>query len=381
MKFVGSVLRMATSALVTSAFVSSALAAGYTVTPLVSDQPGVAPMTDPNLVNPWGISMGPTTPFWTANNGTGTATLYNLNGGNTFTVTPNPLIVTMPASAPITGTVFNATTDFVVSSGASSGAARFLFAAEDGTINGWNPNVPPPATSTQAQGAVSNPAAVYKGLAIGTVGTANFLYAANFKGKAINAFSGTFAPATLAGSFTDASVPADYGPFNVQNLGGKLYVTYAKTDPTSNDEVAGPGNGYVAVFDTNGNLLQHLASGGHLNAPWGLAMAPASFGTFANDLLVGNFGDGTINAFNPTTGAYVGTLSNAASNPLVISGLWALNFGNGGSGGDPGALYFTAGPGDEAHGLFGVVTVPEPSVLILLGLAPLALLRRRFRQA
>lgn len=369
-----------------SAAAKAVHATGYVVHPLVSDQPGVAPITDPDLVNPWGISIGPTTPFWAANNGTGTSTLYSVTG-SALNVSKVGLIVSMPGSAPITGTVFNGSnTDFTVTSGAASGAARFLFASEDGGIFGWNSAVPA-AGSTAAQVGATDPTAIYKGLTLANNGSANFLYAANFTSSTPSVFTNTFAPATLGGAtanastltgtFTDPNVPAGYNVFNVQLLNNKIYVSYAQKDPSSDDELAGPGKGYVSVFDTNGNLQQHLISGGHLNAPWGMALAPASFGDFGGDLLVGNFGDGTINAFDPATGSYVGTLSDASNNIISVNGLWAITFGNGVSGGRTDTLYFTAGIADESHGLFGAITVPEPATISFLGFALLLGVRRR----
>lgn len=352
-------------------------APGYLVTNLVSDQPGIAPIQDANLVNSWGIAMTATSPFWVANNGTGTATIYSGDvNGSAFT--KSSLVVSMPNSAAITGTVANSSTDFVVSNGAASAPAVFLFAAEDGTINGWNPNVPPPSPSTAAQPAVSTPGAVYKGLTLANNGVGNILYAADFKNGKVSAFTGNFAPAALPGSFTDPNLPAGYAPFNVQKLGSNLYVTFAQQDPNSPDEVAGAGFGYVSAFDANGNFLKRIASGGNLNAPWGLALAPANFGALSNALLVGNFGDGAINGYDPNTGTFLGTLSDTNGNPLSIQGLWGITFGNGGNGGSKDTLYFAAGPDDEDHGLFGKVNaVPEPGLISLLGMAGCMLLRRR----
>jgi len=316
---------------------------------LVSDTPGTADVTDPNLVNPWGISESGASPFWISDNGTGVSTLYNGSGAII------PLVVTIPSVAGPTGTgdpsgqVQNNTTGFVLANGKP---ANFIFATEDGTINAWN-------GGATAAGVVNNsPGAVYKGLAIGTSAGGPTLYAANFRANKIDVFNATFAPATLAGGFVDSSVPAGFAPFNIWALGGKLYVTYAMPDSELHDDVAGPGNGYVAVFDFNGNLITHLVSNGPLNSPWGLAIAPSTFGAFGGDLLVGNFGDGKINAFDPATGAMLGTLQDAGGNPIAIDGLWALIFGNGGNGGDKNTLYFTAGPGGEQHGLFGSLAPP-----------------------
>jgi uncharacterized protein (TIGR03118 family) len=340
---------------------------------LVSDIPGEAATTDPSLVNPWGISFSPTSPFWISDNGTGVSTLYNGAGTKIpLTVAVPPPAGGMAPSAP-TGTVFNGTSDFNV---AANTPAAFIFDTEDGTISGWN-------TGTSAVLKVDNSAAgaVYKGLAIANNGSGNFLFASNFNSGKVDVFNGSYAPTTLSGSFTDTSLPSGFAPFNIQDLDGDLFVTYAKQDAAKHDDVAGPGNGYVDEYDLNGDLLGRLVSNGPLDSPWGLAIAPSGFGNFGGDLLVGNFGDGTINAFNPTNGDFVGTLDGPSGNPIVIQGLWGLSFGNGGSGGATNTLYFTAGiPGDgmiEDHGLFGSLSAsPVPDVastLALLGIASVAL--------
>jgi uncharacterized protein (TIGR03118 family) len=321
----------------------------YRQTNLVSDQPGVAPILDPNLVNPWGISLSPAGgAFWVANNGTSTATLYTGDvNGSPFVKAA--LTVTIPGGSP-TGTVFNSSADFVVRSGASSGRAIFLFASQTGFITGWNPAVPPPTLAHV--GATAN--AVYTGLAIGSMGGANFLYAADFENGRIDVYDKDFQLVQLDGSFSDPNVPNSYSPFNIQNLGGNLYVAYAQQNHKEPDEETGHGSGFVSVFDTSGHLLQRLVLGNHLNAPWGLALAPSDFGPFSDALLVGNFGgNGYIQAFDPTTGRFLGRLEDASGHPIVIDGLWGLAFGNGVSAGDRNALYFAAGPDDETHGLFG----------------------------
>jgi uncharacterized protein (TIGR03118 family) len=323
---------------------------------LVSDIPGLASITDTNLVNPWGIAASATSPFWVSDNHSGLSTLYNSTGA------VQKVVVTVPAAAggtgpgSPTGIIFNSTTDFVVTSSTSNAPAKFIFATEDGTISGW-------ASGTNAvlKAHNSSAKAVYKGLASGTAGSSNYLYAANFYAGTIDVFDGNFAPATLAGSFSDPSVPAGFTPFNVQNLGGKLYVTYAKQDDDKEDDVGGPGNGFVNIFDTNGNLQKRLISNGVLNSPWGLAIAPSGFGLFAGELLVGNFGDGQINAFDPETGLYIGSIKDPAGKPISIQGLWGLKFGNGGN---TNTLYFTAGIAGagsvEDHGLFGSIAVAGP---------------------
>ncbi len=332
----------------------------YVKTNLVSDQGGAALITDPALVNSWGVTLSGASPFWVANNGTSTSTVYSGDvAGSPFV--KSALQVAVPGGAP-TGTVANGTAGFVISSGTGSGPARFLWASENSNIVGWNPNVPA-AGSTTGVIAATHPGSKYKGLAIGNNGTSDFLYAADFVNNKIDVYSNTFALTSLTGSFTDPTLPAGYGPFNVQNIGGTLYVAYAQIDPISGDEVPGAGLGYVSKFDTNGTFLSRLISNGTLNAPWGLVIAPASFGAFGNALLVGNFGDGTINAFNAASGAFLGTLSDPLGSPIVIDGLWALVFGNGVGGGDTSSLYFASGPNGEADGLFGKLTVAVASTI------------------
>jgi uncharacterized protein (TIGR03118 family) len=344
---------------------------------LVSDIPLLADFVDPNLVNPWGIASTATSPFWISDNGTGVSTLYRGTGQ------PVPLVVTIPSlsggSGSPTGVVFN-------TNSANSDLFNhdiFLFVSEDGTISGWK------GGTTAETLVLGDPANVYKGTTEATIGTNTYLYAANFRNGTIDVLKGTSGAPDLTGSFTDPGLPSGYAPFNIQNIGGKLYVTYAVQDPAKHDDVAAPGNGIVDVYDTNGNFLQRLISNGPLDSPWGMAIAPTGFGDFSNDLLIGNFGDGLINAFDPVTGSFIGTLHDGTGN-LTIEGLWGLRFGNSGIGFDPGSLYFTAGiPGDgsvEDHGLFGriqpVQPVPEPSTFLLLGagLAGVGILRRRFKK-
>ncbi|HEX9597566.1 MAG TPA: TIGR03118 family protein, partial [Anaerolineales bacterium] len=323
---------------------SLALSAGYIQRNLVSDIPLLADYTDPNMVNPWGIALAP---FWICNNRTGT---FNVNGPDGA---PSTTMTTVPAAPGRTGTGRctgavrnNNNAAFQVSPGVNG---QWILDTEDGLI-------------TVRQGATSvikvdNSAsgAVYKGIALRN--SPDYIYAANFNSGKIDVYDGNWTAATLPGTFTDPQVPADFAPFNIQNLGGKLYVAYAKQDSAKRDDVAGPGNGYVAVFDTNGNLLQHLISNGPLNSPWGLAIAPANWGEFSNALLVGNFRDGLINAFDATTGQFLGTMTDPSGRPIVNIGLWALQIGFGGNGGDPTKIYFTAGisagSGIQSHGLFG----------------------------
>lgn len=359
--------------------------AQYGQTNLVSDLPGVAAVIDPNLQNPWGIASSPTSPLWVANNQTGVASLYNGDGViQGLVVTVSPPSGGTPPAAP-TGQVFNGTTGFDVS---INNPARFIFATENGTIAGWNPTASPTQTILKVDHSASG--TIYKGLAIGNNGEQDFLYATDFHHGNVDPYNRTFDPVALVGSFLDPNLPAGFAPFGIQNIGGKLFVTYAKQDASGMDDVAGAGNGFVNIFDMNGNLLQRLISGGELNSPWGLALAPANFGEFSNDLLVGNFGDGKINAFDPTTGLYHGTLRDTLGDPLANLGLWGLQFGNGGNGGRTDALYFTAGiPGPngavEDHGLFGRIdAVPEPATFVMaaLGLSGLCFvaLRKRFRR-
>jgi uncharacterized protein (TIGR03118 family) len=325
------------------------LSGAYLQTNLVSDLPGVAINTDANLVNPWGIVASTTSPFWIADNGAGVSTLYNGSG------TPQSLVVTIPPpsggtppAAP-TGIVFNSTTDFTVSSGGKTGTAAFIFATEDGTISAWSPKVN--ATNAILEVDNSGTGAVYKGLALGTSAGANFLYATNFNAGTVDVFDKNFKPVSMP--FADPTLPAGFAPFGIRNINGQLYVTYAQQNDAKHDDVAGPGNGFIDVFDTAGHMVKRLDSGGVLNSPWGLAVAPANFGTFSNGLLVGNFGDGLIHAFDPTTGALLGQVQDVHGNAVHIDGLWGLNFGNGGSAGATNTLFFTAGINGERNGLFG----------------------------
>ena len=329
-------------------------ATGYLVHNLVADTAGVADFTDPNLVNAWGIAISGASPFWLCDGGTGLSTVYAA-GATGFSVSATKAIIPPSATGGntvCTGIVFNSSTAFTVGT-TTSRAASFIFATEGGTISGWASAV----DATHAQMAVDNSAAgaVYKGLAIVATGTSPQLYAANFHSGAIDVFDGNYKPVALTGAFSDPAIPAGFAPFNIQNLGGKLYVTYAKQDADKKFDVPGAGNGYVDVYDANGGLIQHLVSGGQLNSPWGIQIAPATFGKYAGALLVGNFGDGLVNAFDATSGSYLGTLQDQAGNNIRISGLWGLQFGNGGNGGDVNTLYFAAGPSAQKHGLFGSI--------------------------
>jgi uncharacterized protein (TIGR03118 family) len=350
----GALAATATLAL-TGAASASAGTGPFTQRNLVSDIPGVARITDPNLVNPWGLAAGPSTPLWVADEGADLSTVYSGAVHGSIPVIA-PLVVAIPGGEP-TGIVYNPTDGFVVGTGATRAPARFLFASEGGHITGWSPQVPP---LTQAQPAVTTPGAIYLGLALAAGHKHARLYAADFHGAKIDVFDEQFDPVQLQpGAFTDGALPAGFAPFNVQELGGRIYVAYAKQDEDAEEEVAGPGLGYVDVFDPKGHLLKRLVSQGALNAPWGLAIAPAGFGGLDGALLVGNFGDGAINAYDLHTGAPRGALKNEDGNPIRIDGLWALRFGNGVFG-TPRTLVFTAGIADEEHGLLGTI-VPAGS--------------------
>jgi len=322
---------------------------------LVSDGAVAADLVDAALVNAWGLVASGTSPWWVADNGADLSTLYNGNTG-----AKQALTVSVPGAP--TGVVFNGGTGFAVSNGTATAPARFIFATEEGTILGWSPAV----ALTQAVVAVDNSAggAVYKGLAIASTAAGDRLYAANFHAGTVDVFDAGFHP--VSAGFSDVALPSGYAPFGIRNLGGTIYVTYALQDADRKDDVAGVGHGFVNAFDTDGHLLRRVASRGRLNSPWGLALAPPDFGQFGGNLLVGNFGDGHINAFDlqrfEANGELQerGQLHAANGPPVTIDGLWALAFGNGASAGPTNALFFTAGPFDEEHGLFGKLVVTSP---------------------
>jgi uncharacterized protein (TIGR03118 family) len=327
----------------------------YTVHNLVSDQPGVADHTDPNLVNAWGIAASSTSPWWVADNGMDVSTLYNGDGVPQFQ--PTPLVVSVPGGP--TGTVFNGNgSAFIISDGTNSGPARFLFATEAGTIRGWSPAVPPPPLSTQTfvgpnDADQSAAGAIFKGLAI----TGDHLYAADFHNAKVDVFDSSFH--LVPSSFVDPKLPKGFAPFGIQALGGNIFVSYAKQDADAEDEIAGQGLGFVDEYSAGGTLMARVAQRGQLNAPWGMAMAPSNFGSASGDLLVGNFGDGRINVFEPKGGTFQprGQLRGTDGKAITIDGLWGIGFGNGSGSGDTDDLYFAAGPDDEHHGLFGEVAV------------------------
>jgi uncharacterized protein (TIGR03118 family) len=325
-----------------------AITSAFTATALVTDQSSGAAHTDTHLVNAWGLAFNPTAFVWVANNGTSTSTLYDGNG------VPQTLVVAIPAgtagAAGVTGIVYNGTQDFKVTQNGATGASPFIFAGEAGTVAGWSPAVNRANAVTAVD---TGGSAVYKGLAIAAYAGANYLYAADFHNNRIDVYDAGWHKTTLPGAFADPNLPAGYGPFGIQAVGDRIYVAYAQRETAGNDEVKGAGLGVVDVYDTAGTLIRRLASGGALNAPWGMAVAPANFGDFANALLVANFGDGKINAYNASTGAFIGTLSKADHTPIVIDGLWGIAFGNGVNNQPANTLFYAAGPNDEAHGIYG----------------------------
>ena len=334
----------------------------FTATPLVTDA------ADADLVNPWGMSSTATSPLWVSDNGSGKATIYTVNPATNAT-TKAGLVVTIPGAGSVTGQAFN-------SAGASQfNGDAFLFASEDGTISGWRG-----ALGTTAEVlAIGSSDNVYKGAAFATIASNSYFYAANFKQGRIDVLPGSPGAPALLGTFTDPNLPSGYAPFNVVQLGGSLYVSYAVQDQTGTEDVPGAGNGIVDKYSLQGVLIERVATGGALNSPWGIALAPASFGDFAGNLLIGNFGDGTINAYNLLNGTFAGPLTDGGGQPLAIDGLWGLISGNDGNGGSSQSIYFTAGPGGEAHGVFGVLQpIPEPAsgLLAAFGLALLPLARR-----
>jgi uncharacterized protein (TIGR03118 family) len=352
----GAILRGALAAFVLSlslaggAPLTAALPGGaYTVTPLVSDVPGAAAHLDPNLVNGWGLARSATSPWWVADNGTDKASLYTADG--------TVLALAPDVDGGPTGAVFAGITgSFPVGTTASPttlGPALFVFASEDGKIRAWR------GGSTAALVTADlNEGAIYKGLAIAQGATGPLLYAADFHNARVDVFDGSWHDVTPAGSFVDPELPAGYAPFGIQTIAGRIFVAYAKQDEDAEDEVAGQGRGFVDAYDLAGNLVGRLEAHGQLDAPWGLALAPAGFGRFAGDLLIGNFGDGQINAYEevePGVFEHRGTLRDVDGAKLAIDGLWALGFGNAGSNGSPDQLFFTAGPDEESHGLFGMI--------------------------
>jgi uncharacterized protein (TIGR03118 family) len=334
----------------------------YKQTNLVSDIPNLAAVTDPNLVNAWGMSRSSTSPWWVSDNGTGFSTLYTGDG------TTVPLVVTIPGAdgggGTPSGQVFNGTTDFQLTPGkpVNGNPAKFIFVTEDGTISGWNPGVNPTNAIIKVN---THSVSVFKGVAVATVkrpdgSLANQLYVADFRKGRVQTYDAHFHHVSLGDdAFRDESIPKGYAPFNVQNIGGNIMVAFALADSTGHDDVKGAGHGYVDVFTTTGHLLLRLQHGNWFNSPWGMTQAPSDFGLFSHDLLVGQFGSGQVLVFNPVTGAFRGTLNDTSNHAITIDGLWDISFGSGGASGPATTLYFSAGPDDEQHGLFGNITAIE----------------------
>lgn len=341
-------------------------AAVYTVRDLVSDGAVAAEHTDANLKNAWGLDALATTPWWVADNQTGVSTLYD--GEGVAQPAGAPLVVSIPGAggkAAPTGLAANPGNDFVVTIEGTTGPARFLFAGEDGTISAWMRTTPVSTAAVQKVDE-SGSGAIFKGLALATRAAGSRLYATDFHNARVRVYDGAFAPVSLpAGAFTDSKLPAGFAPFGVRVIHDVVLVTYAKQDAAAEDDVPGPGNGFIDAYSLGGRLLARLVSGGKLDAPWGLALAPAGFGRHGFRLLVGNFGDGRILSFGLHRGDGRdrgeqrddldddGVYLRDATGPITISGLWALSFGNGGPAGPARTLFFTAGPNDEADGLFG----------------------------
>jgi uncharacterized protein (TIGR03118 family) len=340
---------------------SSAEAIDFSVTKLVTSDSTANPAmtTDTTLKNGCGIALTASSPFWVSANGSGFAEVYKVDH-SAGTVAKMSVQVTIPGDGTVTGQVSN-------SNSAAFNNDAFLFGSEDGTISGWRSALG--TTGTAEVLVTGSTANVYKGVTLVTVSGNSYLYAANFRAGTVDVLKGNTGAPNLTGNFLDPTIPAGYAPFNVQDLGGTLYVTYALQDFAKHDDMPGPGQGYVDAFDTQRNFLGRIASQGTLNSPWGLALALASFGSFAGDLLVGNFGDGAINAYSLTsTPAFAGQVDGTNGQPLAIDGLWGLAVGNGGNGGKTSTLYFAAGPNNESQGLFGAIApVPEPSAIALLG--------------
>ena len=330
----------------------------YVVTNLQSNVPGRAANTDPDLVNGWGITAGPTTPWWVNDNGTHKSTLYNGNTGTKITQVIVNVAGANSQPADPTGIVFNGVAgDFRLDPTNATSGARFIFDGEDGAISGWAGGSVSTVKFTSTNGAI------YKGLAIGTANGHQYLYANDFHNNHVDVIDSSWHLQTWAGAFVDPGLPGGYAPFGIQNIAGKIFVTYAKQDADRHDEIAGPGFGFVSEFNTDGSFVGRVASRGALNAPWGLAWAPNDWERFGGHLLVGNFGDGRINGYRPTASGWEarGHLKDAAHHPIVIDGLWGIGFGNNngtnnGAAGSDHNLYFAAGPDDESNGLFGSIS-------------------------
>jgi uncharacterized protein (TIGR03118 family) len=327
---------------------------------LVSNGTIPARTTDQTLLNPWGIAISPTAPIWIANNGTGLSTLFTPQGVRQTATVDLPMTAGGTTSTP-TGVVFNTATDltsFTVSDNGTTGPATLIFATQEGTIAAWSAVVSPPSDSSTATTVIDETVsgANFTGLTMLTSGTNSTLYAADFAHGQIDAFDENFAPIALtADAFHDPRIPANFAPFNITAVGNRLYVAFAQRN-AAGDEVKGSGRGFVDVFNRNGRLVTRLVRRGKLNAPWAMVVAPSNYGAFSNALLVGNFGNGRINAFNRNTGRYLGTFRERNGDVLRIDGLWGLAFGEGGASGSTRTLYFAAGPNDEEDGVFGRIT-------------------------
>jgi uncharacterized protein (TIGR03118 family) len=318
---------------------------------LVSDGFIAAEHTDPNLINGWGVAFNPFGFVWVSSADGGVSTLYDGDGNVQSLVVAIPSPTEATGGHP-TGIVYNGSSGFVVTQGLASGPSRFILAPEEGVIAGWAPAV----NVTQAVRVVDHSAdgAIYKGLALSAGGSGQLLYATDFRNARVDVFNNQYQPVTLPdGAFTDPNLPADYAPFGIQAINGDIYVTYAKQNADRTEEETGRGLGYVDAYDPNGRLLRRVASKGHVNAPWGLTLAPIGFGGFGGALLVGNFGDGRILAYEPMFGIPFGNLRDGANRPIEIEGLWGLAFGNGFANQPVDTLFFAAGPEDEEHGLYG----------------------------
>lgn len=339
----------------------------FAALPLVTDLTVPNTVNDPNLKNAWGISYAPKGPFWISANATGVSTVYSVNPA-THATSIVPLVVNIPGDGSVTGQVFNPSTSYR--------SDPFIFVSEDGTISGWKGSLGTHA-ETLIAGSTNN---VYKGVALAQNGSDTFLYAANFRTGSIDWFKNDTLSGVQSGGFNDPGIPSGFAPFNVQALGSHLFVTYAMQDPLKHDDVTGLGNGYVDEFDLKGNLLARIGTEGTLNSPWGLAIAPSSLGKFSGDLLVGNFGDGHINAYKLSNSSFDGQLIGTNGKPLTIDGLWGLSVGNDGSAGSSTELYYTAGPNGEQNGEFGVIqAVPLPPTLplFLSALGGISLVKRK----
>src|SRR6266446_591030 len=341
------ILAIATSiSLAESARGESSSANNFSWVNLQSDIAGVAKHVDPNLVNPWGMALSSSNAIWVSDNGQGVSTSYNADGTSTGLVVTIPASATNTEGANPTGIVANNTSFFKVTKNSNSLPSTFIFVSEDGSISGYNAQL----DMTNAIIAVDNGAsgAVYKGVTMGVASGHNFLYVTNFHAGTVETYDENFVSQTASFPFTDPNLPAGFAPFGIRNFNGQVFVTYAMQDAAKHDDVAGPGNGFIDVFDTSGNLVKRLVSNGNLNSPWGLALASRNFNPFQNDLLVGNFGDGRINVYDPNTGAFIGTPTEKDGTPLDFANLWDLLPLNNG-------IYFSAGIAHEQDGLFGVI--------------------------